>query len=522
MKNFIKDKKIKKRPKKEVSLSKKLVNIISVILLLVLTAIIFTTYKGLDLIYLAYSAVKTYYAAGEIEKVFESGDSDDFSHQMDIIERSYELNIEIYNKNNQLVYSSAYKGEMSNPPYDENTVILPPFIQKDYEMVVDLGSSSNNAFNLSRDTENGANTEYLVCTWHTEDNLTFKLFKLKTVVDSTAQLTVIFISVISFILISIALIVIIVFVRRTVKPLNDMSNITEKMAMLDFSHKCSPSDITEISILANSINNMSDALKEALADLRQKNKKLQEDIEQEKTIDQLRQVFISGASHELKTPIAIIQGYAEGLQMFLDSDPETAKNYCDIIISETGRMNNLVMKLLDIIKYESGEYTPSYEAFNLFELIEDWLTRNSEILKEKGITSVNTVNSDFIAYGDSFILSTVVNNYLSNAVSHVCGDMIIKVSAEEIDGCRYRVSIFNTGIPIAAKDIGKIWDNFYRADKAMSRSQGRFGLGLAIVASIQKLHKQDYGVINHEDGVEFWFDVKKYDSEQKSDGGDRK
>ena len=180
------------------------------------------------------------------------------------------------------------------------------------------------------------------------------------------------------------------------------------------------------------------------------------------------------------------------------------------------------MKLLDIIKYESGEYTPSYEAFNLFELIEDWLTRNSEILKEKGITSVNTVNSDFIAYGDSFILSTVVNNYLSNAVSHVCGDMIIKVSAEEIDGCRYRVSIFNTGIPIAAKDIGKIWDNFYRADKAMSRSQGRFGLGLAIVASIQKLHKQDYGVINHEDGVEFWFDVKKYDSEQKSDGGDRK
>ena len=87
--------------------------------------------------------------------------------------------------------------------------------------------------------------------------------------------------------------------------------------------------------------------------------------------------------------------------------------------------------------------------------------------------------------------------------------MLIKASAEEIDNGCYRISIFNTGEQIASKDIDQIWNSFYRADKAMSRAQGRFGLGLAIVAAIQKLHEQEYGGINHDDGVEFWFDVKK-------------
>ena len=236
--------------------------------------------------------------------------------------------------------------------------------------------------------------------------------------------------------------------------------------------------------------------------IQEKNRKLQDDIEQEKTIDNLRKVFISGVSHELKTPIAIIQGYAEGLEVFLETDPEAAKKYCATIISETNRMNSLVMKLLEIIKYEH---------FNLKETADSWFERNAELLKEKGITAVNEIDDSFIAYGDTFIIPTVVNNYISNAVSHVDGKMIIRVDAKEISGDRYRVSVFNTGEQIAPKDIDHIWDSFYRADKAMSRSQGRFGLGLAIVAAIQNLHGQAYGVVNHNDGVEFWFDVKKYE-----------
>ena len=116
--------------------------------------------------------------------------------------------------------------------------------------------------------------------------------------------------------------------------------------------------------------------------------------------------------------------------------------------------------------------------------------------------------ADCFGEGDSIILASVINNYLSNAVSHVKAPNIIRVYAQETDTA-YRVCVFNTGLPIADKDIDKIWNSFYRADKSMSRSQGRFGLGLAIVASIQKLHGQGYGVKNQADGVHFWFDIKK-------------
>ena len=174
-------------------------------------------------------------------------------------------------------------------------------------------------------------------------------------------------------------------------------------------------------------------------------------------------------------------------------------------------MNDLVMKLLDIIKYQSGEYKMMYEVFNIHEIVGDWFERGEELLREKGIVAENNIPDDMICCGDRFILSTVVNNYMSNALSHVSGEMKISAWAEEVEGGKYRISIFNTGNPIAAKDIDQIWNSFYRADKAMSRAQGRFGLGLAIVAAIQDLHEQDYGVVNHEDGVEFWFDVKKYE-----------
>lgn len=505
-----KKKKRLKKQKNKATLSQKLLRMISVILLLAMVTIILATYKGLDVIYLAYSAIKMFYGEREITAAYEDGGSE-FFLAMDNIEREYEVNVEIYAQDGKFVYASSYKGEMSEPPYNGDVIELPESEKKNYEETMDLGETNDNMFKLFRDTESGKNSEYLVGTWKTEAGIELKIFKLKSVVDTNAQIAFTFISAVTIILLSAALIVVAIFVRHITKPLNEMSRVTHNMSKLDFSKKCAPNNVAEISLLSDSINEMSDSLETALVDLRQKNKKLQDDIEQEKTIDQLRQVFIAGISHELKTPIAIIQGYSEGLKLFLESDPEMAAKYCDTIIEETNRMNSLVMQLLDIIKYESGEYKLLYADFNLYDTVQDWIDRNSEILKEKGITAVNEIGRDFTAFGDSFILSSVVNNYMSNAVSHVSGDMRICVSAAETEKGNYRVSIFNTGTPIAAKDIDQIWNSFYRADKAMSRSQGHFGLGLAIVAAIQKLHEQEYGVLNHEDGVEFWFDVKKFD-----------
>lgn len=485
---------------------------ISAVLLMVMAAIIIATYQGLDIVYLIFSGIQSFYAEREIAYACENPD-DSFSLTMDNIEREHEITVEIYDSTGKFVYASSYKGEMSSPPYDSQSTELPESEKKLYTEVKDLGETDNNSFKLCQDTDSKNLTEYLVGTWSTDDGLTIKIFKLKSVIDTNIKLTITFISIIVMIVLAAAFLIIAIFVKRLVKPIKEMSTVTRNMSELDFSKKCEPNDIEEISVLANSINEMSDSLETALVDLTQKNKKLQEDIEQEKTIDQLRQVFISGISHELKTPIAIIQGYAEGLEVFLDSDPETAKKYCGTIKDETERMNNLVMKLLEIIKYESGEYKLQCEDFVIHDVIEEWIERNGEILKSRGITVENETDKGFVGFGDSFILSTVVNNFMSNAVSHVKEPFIIKASARETDGGCYRVSIFNTGEPIADRDINQIWNSFYRADKAMSRSQGHFGLGLAIVAAIQKMHGRDYGVTNHEDGVEFWFEVKKYEGE---------
>ncbi|MBQ8209398.1 MAG: hypothetical protein IJZ35_02305 [Clostridia bacterium] len=507
------DKIRKKHKTATVKLSRRLSRTITLILTFVMAVIIFATYTGLDWVNLGYAAVRMFFAEREIEEAYITGDKN-FISLMDSVERESEVTIEIYTKDGDFVYSSSYKGEMSTPPYKQDIIIIPDTEKKNYTVTTDLGSTTYNEFNLSVDTASSQkNATYLVGTWHTESGVTIKLFKLKSAVDLNTKITIIFISSVAMLVLIAALLITSKLVKQTTKPLEEMSRITKNMAKLNFSQKCETNNIVEISELSDSINEMSESLENALLDLQQKNKKLQDDIEQEKTIDQLRQVFISGVSHEMKTPIAIIQGYAEGLKIFLESDPEMAAKYCDTIIAETDRMNNLVMKLLEIIKYESGEYQILSEAFNLREIIDSWFDRNSEILKEKGITIENHIDSGIVAYGDTFIIPTVVNNYMSNAVSHVSGEMLIRASARKIDGNCYRVSIFNSGTPIAPKDIDHIWDSFYRADKAMSRSQGRFGLGLAIVAAIQKLHKQDYGVINHEDGVEFWFDVEKYEAQ---------
>lgn len=503
-------KKKNKRTKHQVPLSAKLLRTITLILAIVMLLIIFATYKGLDLVYLCYSAVSEFSASVAIEDLCET-ENENFFLNMDTIEREHEISVEIYSADGTFVYSSSYKGDSSLPPFNRHSIAVPIREKKDYKQTLDLGRTDRNAFNLSEDDAEGKHTEYLVGTWTLDNGVTIKIFKLRTAVEITAKIAVIFISIVTVIVLTVAAFILSGYVRHITKPLKAMSKVAKNISNLDFTHQCEPSDIEEISILSDSINGMSDSLETALVDLQQKNKKLQDDIEQEKTLDNLRQVFISGVSHELKTPIAIIQGYAEGLQLFVESDPEMAKKYSDTIMSETQRMNDLVMRLLDVTKYQSGAYKLMYESFSLYDLTDSWIERNSEILKEKGITAKNTVDKSFIAFGDSFIMSTVLNNYMSNAVSHVSGDMEITISAKENDGI-YTVSVFNTGTPIAAKDIDQIWNSFYRADKAMSRAQGRFGLGLAIVAAIQKLHEQDFGVINHENGVEFWFNVKKDDN----------
>jgi signal transduction histidine kinase len=251
---------------------------------------------------------------------------------------------------------------------------------------------------------------------------------------------------------------------------------------------------------------LSNSLSDALEKLKTENRKLETDILYERKLEKARRSFISNVSHELKTPIAIIKGYAEGMKMGIGCD--STEEFCDIIIDESDKMNNLIIRLMEYMKLYSGAYKLYSSEFNLVEVLGSCAESLQPKMDEKEITLDFKVSPEFVAESDALMIQNIFSNYLSNAISHAEFDKIISVTAEDI-GKSYRVRVFNTGKQIPGTDIENIWQSFYRADKSHSREEGRFGLGLSFVATIQQMTGEKYGVENKTDGVEFWFDIRK-------------
>ena len=493
------------RVKKQRSITAKLMRGIVMILFLTVLIPFFAYYNLPSWVYYLAPATRLWLSIDEINGTYGTAE---FDETLRVVEKRLDSNIELYTEDGRFIYSTAAMTDTL--PLDLSRA---PTVEEKYKLTYQTVdgeiSAGNRGFLLRTYTNTHVDIQFLDVYGYLDGGERIEICMQVSQLSTTGKLYFIISFVAIMISMALALFIIMLYIQRFSRRVRQMCVITDRMARLDFSEKCPETNFVEISQLADSINQMSDSLDNALTDLQQKNEKLQQDIENERTIDNLRQTFISGISHELKTPIAIIQGYAEGAKMFYQTgSAETADAYCDTIMEEATRMNNMIIKLLEITKYDSGAYEPVREMFNLRGLVQDWFDRNEGILADKQVTVANRIPADLWGNGDSVILDSVVNNYLSNALSHVEGERRIEAYAEEVDG-KYRVYIFNTGKPIEKKDIENIWTSFYRADKSLSRSQGRFGLGLAIVASIQKLHGEKYGVENQEDGVRFWFDVRK-------------
>ncbi len=500
------------RPRRQKAIRSRLMRgIIVIILLTVLIPII--AYNNLpEWVYYLTPATRLWIATEEINSAYHEGVMNDVLREID---KKYDVTVEIRLADGRFIYSTA--ALVDELPADLTKAdTIDEGYALNYETKYGEKVFGNKGYLVKEYEGRDYEVTFLDCYFYLDEGESVDVYMQVSQVSTTTKISLVASFVAVMLAMAFALLVISNYIKRITKPVKEMVDITEKMSKLDFSEKCPESSISELNSLSESINELSAALDTALTDLKQKNKKLEEDIENERTIDNLRQTFISGISHELKTPIAIIQGYAEGAKMFYAAGKaDTADAYCDIIMTESDRMNEMIMKLLEITKYSSGAYEPVREDFELSPFVQEWFDRNESILAEKGVTAVNDVPDGIFGNGDRFTLSSVLNNYLSNALSHVENEMRIAVSCGETESA-WRVRVFNTGKPIAQKDIDKIWDSFYRADKSLSRSQGRFGLGLSIVSAIQDLHGEAYGVENKPDGVEFWFDIKKTEENIKS------
>ncbi len=360
--------------------------------------------------------------------------------------------------------------------------------------------------NILQEEDNA--TQYILYGADFSDGRHIEITSQKDPIQENAHLATVVTTVISVAALLLSLVFISGYAKRFTKPLIEMSSVTSRMSELDFSEKCKVERNDEIGTLADNINALSSSLSTALTELQEKNEQLLNDIERERQLEKMRHDFVASASHELKTPIAIIRGYAEGLIMSTDGKDESVKEYCDIIINEADRMNNLVLDMLEQSLYSSGVKELNAEDFSISELIGSFMTAAKPMFNEKGITASFSCDSSYYGYGDVKQLTTVISNIVSNACSHASDDKKIIVSVSD-EGENYRVSVFNTGSTVEDKDKDSIFTSFYRADKAHSRAEGRFGLGLSIVKSIMDLHKTECGFDNKEDGVSFWFDVNK-------------
>ena len=223
-----------------------------------------------------------------------------------------------------------------------------------------------------------------------------------------------------------------------------------------------------------------------------------------KQLDDSREEFVSNVSHELKTPIALIQGYAEGLCDGMCEDEESRSYYCEVIMDEANKMNKMVRQLLTLTALEFGNDTPSIAAFDVTELVHD-LINSSGILIQQNAAKVSVdMPETLVVMGDEFKIEEVVTNYLTNAMNHLGGDHNIRIWSETLDGVA-KIHVYNNGTPIPEEDLPNLWTKFYKVDKARTRAYGGSGIGLSIVKAIMEAHHQQYGVANHEDGVEFWF-----------------
>ncbi len=270
----------------------------------------------------------------------------------------------------------------------------------------------------------------------------------------------------------------------------DMGETAKRVAKLDFSQEFKSYSKDEIGILGENLNIMSAQLKDSI-------EKLQEDIEKERKIDKMRKEFISSVSHELKTPIAIINNYCEGLKEGIADDKETADFYLDVIMEETENMNKLVQSLLFLSRTERGFITFNSERFNIKEIVENEVKRAENLNTEDKKVIVDIKDKFFV--GDKEQLTAVIKNLVENSFKYVEpeGEIIIKSENN-------RFIIGNTS-HISEKEIENIWLPFYRADKARDRKLGT-GLGLAIVKEILESHKLKYGVYKEDDKIIFWFE----------------
>lgn len=431
-----------------------------------------------------------------VTSVLDTGDTAAVASTLSEISEKYNFDVEIYDGNGVILFTTHGSQMMDYFAFGNQSFSM---LHEKLKVIKSETMSDGTVFETAVKRSDGR--EYLLCRGQTKDGLYAEVRIQKEFISSSAAIANQFIIIVSSVCLVLSLIWVLVFARKFSKPIYDMSEITRDMAQLKFDRKVEVKSRDEIGRLAVSINDMSESLSAALGELKESNARLRDEIELERQLDVMRKGFVANVSHELKTPISIISGYAEGLKLNINS--QSKEEYCNIIIDESARMNRLVLSILELSRYESGQMPLNIESFDVGILANDMLSR---LFKQSDVKTENLIPENTFISADPVQTEQVLKAYLENAASHTPSGGTVTVTSEIRDGT-VRVSVINTGSHVDEDIMPQIWQSFYRGDKSHKRENSRFGLGLSIVSAIMKLHSHDCGVYNTENGVCFWFEA---------------
>ena len=458
-----------------------------------------------------------------LEKYYQYAKSTELKNVYNMINSYYNGELQVYNmedeldqisiKNNFDIIIRNQQGSavyLSNKDFLSNVKIIIDFWgvngRQEYQV---LEQTDNLQIRTIRDTETKIN--YIMLSGKLDNGFeTYIRIPLSSIKESV-RISNSFLYTIASIVIVVGGIAIIYISKSFSNPISEITNIAKKMSNLDFSHKYVVTDDDEINELGKSINVMSDKLEATINQLRSTNIELEKDIEKKSKIDEMRKSFISDVSHELKTPIALIQGYSEGLLENVNSDPESRKFYAEVILDETNKMDKMVKQLLELTKLEYEKREFNNTTFNIVELEKEIVRTSQVMLEEKDVKVEFETDEKIDVFADDTYMSQIITNYLTNAIKHVKevdGEKYIKITNTVLQNKgKARVTVFNTGNNISEENLTRVWNRFFKADEARNRDDGGSGIGLSIVRAIMNNYGNDFGVENKDNGVEFYFDV---------------
>ena len=307
--------------------------------------------------------------------------------------------------------------------------------------------------------------------------------------------------VLLFVVLLVAVLASIVYSHYVTRPVLRISDVSKRMAELDFSWRCKEGRTDELGTLAHSLNEMSQRLSASMADLKSVNEKLQADIERERALEQAQLDFFSAVSHELKTPITVIKGQTEGMILNI-GDYQDRNKYLMRSLEIINTMESMVQEILTVSRMKSSKVGLRKESIQFSDMLKQEYALFEDLIVQKGIEWNESIIPNLCVVGDKALLQKAINNLVSNAIAYSPAGSSIYLTAFAEEGS-VQFLLENTGVHIPDSELPKLFDAFYRVEHSRNKRTGGSGLGLYIVKTILEQHQVKYRIENTNRGVLF-------------------